>query len=294
LLPVIAAAGKSSTMKNIYTVLVALSLSLAALSQEKELEQFRQELNTYIDFINGKISSIPLNESNQLMLRKKIDQQFKTFVLHKNSYQYDKWITSKEQSTEKFIRLDGRVSVNLKAFIMNHKTFVVYSYTSRDKMNFYIKDEESNTVVYEGDSKSYLIDNLFWLDDTHVLLIKKNGDRNTSRAAAVLSTQKKPWTMTKGFEGNAFGQVPADYFKKKYVASRELFQLDCEIEFVLTGQKDINTIIYNGATKTLSYKQYTDNKKFNLITARWENNKFKIDDYSVQENLSASGIAVPR
>ena len=100
--------------------------------------------------------------------------------------------------------------------------------------------------------------------------------------------------MTKGFEGKAFGQVPADYFKKKYVASRELFQLDCEIEFVLTGQKDINTITYNGATKTLSYKQYTDNKKFILITAPWENNRFKIDDYSVNENLSASGIAVPR
>lgn len=294
MLPAIVAAGKSSTMKNIYTLLVALLLTLPALSQEKELEQFRLELNTYIDFINGKITSMPLNESNQLKLRKKIDQQFKTFVLHKDSYQYDKLIAPKEEGKEKFIRLDGRVSVYLKAFILNNKTFIVYSYTSRDKMNFYIKDEESNTIVYEGDSKSYLIDNLFWLDDTHVLLIEKNGDRNTSRAAAVLSTQKKPWTITKGFEGNAFGQVPGDYFNKKYVASRELFQLDCEIEFVLSGQKDINTITYNGSTKTLSYKRYTDNKKFILITSHWENNRFKIDDYNVNENLSASGIAVPR
>jgi len=283
--------GKIFKMVTTLCVIALLDTNLYA--QATELENFQKQLNAYINFTLGKKGALPLNAANQVKFRKKVDETFKTFVLHKDSYGYDKYVVVKNDEKTKFLRLDDRVTVYITHFLINKKTYVVYSYTSVSKRNYYIKENESNRVVYEGNSTTYLIDNLYPIDDKHFLLIEKNGDFNSSRSAVVLLVNAPRWTKIKAFEGKAFGQVPADYFNKKFVKRRTEFQLVCEMDFTFSAPADVNSIFFDPATKTISYKQYAENKKFKLVTAKWENDVFVIDDYNVEENLPAGGIAVP-
>jgi len=280
-------------MKRFFTACIAVSIASASYAQVKEIDDFQKKLNLYIDFNLGKIDSLPINSSNQNKLRSAVDEAFRRFVLDKNSYQYEKLAPAKGDEKTKYFRLDGRISVYAKAFPVNGKTYIVYSYTSRDKMNYVIKENESNTVVYEGNSKSYLIDALYLIDESHFLLIEKNGDRNSSRSAFVLSTKKLPWSKVKAFEGNAFGQVPGQYFVRKYVKKRVELQLSCDTPFGSDLPADANTISFDPATRTISYKQYSDQRKFKLAAAKWNNNLFVIDDYYVNENFGSSATALP-
>lgn len=262
-------------------------------AQEKELADFKTTLNLYIDLRLGKVDSLKLNEANQVKYSKKTDDAFKTFVQHKSSYEYDKYVVARNDASIKFSYLDGRIYIHLKTFPVNNKTFVVYSYSSQDKKNYIVKEIETNSIVYEGNSNCCYVDHIYAIDSTHFMIVEENGDMNSSRTAFVLSAKKRPWAKMKAFEGLAFGQVPAGYFTKKFVKKREQFQLDCDMEYTLSVPADVNNILFDPRTKTLSYKQYSDKRKFKLITAKWENETFKINDYSVQEGLSGSNIAVP-
>lgn len=272
---------------------VVISINASSFAQELELENFKNEIQFYIQFINRKFDSLPVNQSNQVKLRKQVDDVFKKFVLHPNSNEYDKLIVSKGDERKKFVRLDGWGEVILKTFPANNKTYVVYSYTSRDKKNYFIKENESNRIVYEGNSTIPYIDNLYFLDSTHMLLIEENGDMHSSRSAMVLSTKKVPWIKVKAFEGNAFGQVPGEYSNKKFVKRRFTFELECDMEVKMLAPQDANAIHFDPRTKILSYKQYTDSRNFKLITAKWENEVFIIDDYDVSENMPRGGVAFP-
>ncbi|MEO8770515.1 MAG: hypothetical protein ABI402_10535 [Ferruginibacter sp.] len=281
-------------MRIFCSLCLIILFSTNACSQEKELDSFKKEINFYIDFLLGKVGTVPINAANQDTFRKNVDDAFKAFVALKNSYSYDKLVQAKNDDKTKFIRLDNRVSVNLKSFFLNNKTYVVYSYTSRDKMNYYIKENETNTIVYEGNSTATYIADLYVIDETHFLLVEETGDFNSSRDVIVLLTNRQPWTKIKAFEGKAFGHVPADYFAKKYVQQRDLFQLDCDMDYTLSAPGDINRIFFDHATKTISYKQYSSNNQYKLVKSKWENEKFIIDDYNVRENLSGNNSAVPQ
>lgn len=281
-------------MKLFITFCLVTLFATNTYAQEKELEVFKKEINLYIDLLLGRVDSLPLNKANQIKVNKRVDEAFRKFVAHKGSYNYDKYVAAKGDTTTKFIVLDGRVSVNVKTFWVNSKVYAVFSYTSRDKRNYCIKENEGNSIVYEGNGTCCYIDHLYAIDDAHFLLVEEVGDGNTSRDATVLSSVKKTWTQIKAFEGNAFGQVPGEYFTKKFVKKRAKFQLECERDVYFTAPKDANNILFDAKTKTLSYKQYIDNRKFKLVTAKWENGTFIIDDYNVGEALSSNGVAVPQ
>ena len=268
-------------MKLLITLCLIILCAKHSQSQEIALGNFKKELNFYIDFIMGKFDSIPVNKENQLTFEKKVDDSFKAFVRDSNSYNYAQFVQAKDDPTTKFLRADGRIYINLKTFFLNNKTYVVYSYLSRDKKNYYIKEIESNSIVYEGYSTCVYIDKLDVIDNTHLLLIEENGDFNTSRSAFVLSSTQKPWSKLKAFEGKAFGQIPGDYTTTKYVKKRAEFQLDCDTEITLSAPEDVNAIMFDNKTQILSYKQYTGKNQFKLITAKWENEQFNIDDYRV-------------
>ena len=272
--------------------ILTLSATLSH-AQEKELAEFKTTLNLFIDLRLGKVDSLKLNEANQVKYSKKTDDAFKTFVQHKSSYEYDKYIVARNDASIKFSYLDGRIYIHLKTFPVNNKTFVVYSYSTQDKKNYIVKELETNSIVYEGNSNCCYVDHIYAIDSTHFMIVEEDGDMNSSRTAFVLSAKKLPWAKMKAFEGMAFGQVPAGYFTKKYVKKREQFQLDCDMEYTMSAPADINDILFDHRTKTLSYKQYSDNRKFKLITAKWENKTFKIDDYSVREGLTGSETMVP-
>jgi hypothetical protein len=280
-------------MKILYTISFILLSHISLFSQEKEFDLFKNELNFYIKFQLGKIDSIPVNSKNQTIYCNKVDQAFLSFVLNKNSHQYEKLIVSRDNANVKFINSNRTFSMYVTAFNVFSKTFLVYSYKSVAKQNYLIKDQEENKIVYQSEKYAYYVDNLCAIDSTHVLLIEQNGDFNTSRTAMVLSIQKGKWNPILAFDGNAFGQYPVAYFKKKYVKRRVRFQLECEFEYTMSAPNDINLIQFDYKTKTLSYKQYSNDKTFKWIKSKWEQGVFKIDDYNVSENLSRSDVAVP-
>lgn len=278
-------------------IFVALCLvilfSINSYCQREELENFKGELDFYLDSLAGKIHGVPITASDRARFSNRVDAAFKMFVLNKNSYDYDKYVAARGDSSTKFLRLDNRILVNLKTFPVNNKTYVVYSYTSRDKNNYFIKENESNNIVYEGNSTAVYIAHLYAIDSTHFLLVEETGDHNTSRRAMVLWRKKVPWIRMKAFEGMAFGQVSEGYFIKKFVKRREKFELECEFEFTMSAPEAINDIAFDPTTKTMSYKQYSDNKRYKQVTAKWENETFVIDDYNVNENLHSNDVGVP-
>ena len=277
------------------SVLVLLFFTLGMHSQEQEFENFKKEFNFYIDFTIGKFDSLPVNQANQTKFTKKVDEAFKQFVLHPKSHEYEKLVIAKGVENTKLIRLDGRGEITITTFNTNNKTYIVYGYTSQPKKNYVIKDVENNKIVYEGNTNNYVIDGIYAIDATHFLLVQRDGDYHTSRSAVVLLlTEKQTWKQTQSFSGMAFGQVPGDYFNKKFVKKRTYFQLECEIDFTMNKPSDINKITFDANTKTISYKQYYETKKPVIITAKWENNLFTIDDYNVNENLRENSLAVPR
>ncbi|MEO6670559.1 MAG: hypothetical protein ABIN36_13835 [Ferruginibacter sp.] len=281
-------------MRIFISICLITLFSINSYSQEKELEHFKIELNFYIDFLLGKAGAVAINPANQAKFRKNVDDAFKAFVVHKNSYNYDKLVQAKNDDKTKYLRLDQRITIYLESFFVNNKTYVVYSFTSSDKNNYLIKEIETNAIVYEGNSTAKYIADLYMIDKAHFLLIEKTGDFSSSREAMVLLTNKEPWTKINAFEGKAFGQVPAQYYIKKYVQKRDLFQLKCEMDYTLSAPNDVNKIFFDAATKTMSYKQYSRNNQYKLVKAKWENEKFIIDDYNVSENLSGADNPVPQ
>lgn len=277
----------------IFTICLVILFTTPLYAQEKELDNFQEKLNFYIDYLSGNIDSVPQNESNQIKYSKQVDDAFKQFVLHENSSRFDQFSPVKDDERSKQLRLDGRIYIQTKTFLLGGKTYTAFGYDSQDKRNYYIKEDKSNKIVYEGDSKTYLIDELYILDDKHFLLVEQNGDLHSSRSAFVLSGKKNPWSNTKAFEGEAFGQVPGDYLAKKFVKERKELQLNYETAFGHSLPDDVNKISFDPATKTIYYKKYSENNKFITIAAKWENETFVIDDYNVNENLSENTPGFP-
>lgn len=272
-------------MKKNFAICLILLFSVVSKAQETEFANFQKELNSYIDFTLSRPGYPPINETNRNKFSKAVDDAFKTFVLQKNSNTYDKLLPVKNDPNSKLMRPDGRIYIETKTFSVNSKTYVAYGYESYSKTNYVIKEIETNTIVYEGDSKTYLIDGIYAIDETHFLLVEKNGHIALSRSAFVLSGKKTPWIKVNAFEGKAFGQVPGRYHEKKFVKSRDELQLDYDIPSEVVAD-DVNKISFDPATKTLSYKQYFEKNKSKTVKAKWEQNKFIIDDCDANESLS--------
>lgn len=279
-------------MKAIALICLVSMYSIHCKAQEAELTSFAKTLNFYIDFQLGRFDSLPVNNTNQIKYRKSVDDAFRQYVLHPASFYDARFVTVKDDAKTRFTRLDQRISVYITDFSSANDKYVVYSYTSGDKRNYMVKDKAGNKIVYEGNSQYAFVDNIHSLDSGHVLLVEQTGNFNTSRRAYVL-VKTKPWKKTKSFRGEAFGQVPGEYFTKKFVKARESFQLDCEIDFTFSNPKDINKIFFDPATKILSYKRYSADKRYKVISATWKNGMFEIDDYNVNENLHENSTAVP-
>lgn len=265
-------------------------ISSFSFAQEKEMENFDKEIDFYIDFTLQKFPDLPVNEANQTKFRKKVDDVFKEFVLQKDSNLFDKLITSRDNPNLKFIRVNKKCEVTVTTFTTNHKSYIVYGYTSMNKINYFVKDNEANTIVFEGDSKASSLDDIIYIDENHILLVVVVGDYHYGREVMVLSTKKQPWTVLKAFEGKAFGQVSMDYYNSKYVKRRAVFHFSCNDFPPMYCPKDFNKIAYDTNTKTLSYKIYMEGKRPQLITSKWENEVFKIDDYNMSINSSDVGI----
>ena len=91
-------------------------------------------------------------------------ETFKLFVLNKSSNEYDKLITSKNNTHIKFLNLDKRISIYVTTFIVNDRTYIVYSYTSMPMNTYVIRDNEANIIVYESAAYAHFVDNIYLID----------------------------------------------------------------------------------------------------------------------------------
>jgi hypothetical protein len=273
-------------MKNLIA-LVLIFLSNYLLAQEKEIENFKKEITFYHNYSMGKLDSLKVSIENSKKFEKKVIDSFKAVVLHKETHQYDKFIVDRSNINNKFLNLNGSSEITINRFVIDNRIFDVYSFTSFLMKKYYIKDHEKNLIVFEGFDNICYIDNICKIDDEHFLLIEKNSEYNTSRRVSVLNTSKKTWKQIDAFKGKSLSREDNNLEKRKY------FQLWCEIDYTYTAPKDVNKIHFDFANKTIWYKQYSEDKKFKKIEAKWENKTFLIDDYNVSENLYYYPVPAP-
>lgn len=269
----------------LFVFLVATNYSF---SQEVELEKFRKELDFFIEYCLGKAPSMSQNEVNHNKLVKKVDDAFALFVTHTESQNTPNFKTSTNNPTIKFSYIDSRIYVCIETFTTKNSSYSVYSYSSGFRKAYFIKNNTTNTLVYRGKIGLLYIDNIYEIDDDHILLVEKDGDRNTSKKVMVFSNIQPTWKLIEAFKGKAFGQVKNDYSAKKFVNKRPFLLLECEFEDLMTAPKEANQIYFDSNTKTISYKIFENSYKFKVISSKWENNMFTIDDYDVGENFSGS------
>lgn len=234
------------------------------------------------------------SEKNYNKVVANLDNCFKAFIQHKKSQDYENFIMAKNHTNYKFFRLENGIEIGQRTFIIDSVAYVVFSYKTMNRPNYFIKSLADHRIVFDGDAKSYSVEGMYPIEKNRLLLIEKDGDFNTSRKASVIASEGKQWKQLKAFKGKAFGQVDIDYFKKKFVSNRTYFQLDCDIDVSMAAPADANQILFNEKTKTISYKQYDRNRRFKIVEAKYENGIFIIDDYSVGEGFSSGNVAVPK
>jgi len=276
-----------------YTICSLLILTSTVHAQETEVKALNNAFNLFSAYQNGKVDSLPRNATNYYIVVAHLDSTFKTFILHEKSHDYEKFVLAKNKTNFKFFRLENGVEIDAASFVVDSVRYVVFSYNIQNRPNYFIKRLPDNKIVFDGSAHAAYIDGMYSIEKNRILLVEEDGDRNTSRKVSVIASEGKAWKQLKAFKGQAFGQVAGDYMNKKFVNKRTYFQLDCEMEVLMTAPQDANQIYFIEKTKTLSYKQYDENRRFKKIESKYENGIFIIDDYNVGDAFSSSSPVAP-
>lgn len=317
---------------NIFTFALLFS-SLTSFAQVNELENFRKELTAFVNYDNGKTDSLPRSFATAQKLRKNMEDAFLAFVLHKDSkdletlkkaaahggssYTFDKYSyffsegrrdmynKSKENNINYQItfyglydyKLPNFVSMYIQPFRVGTKDYVIYYYKLSGEGKYYIKDAETNKVIFskEALTSDAAILKFEKIDDKHSLLLEDMG--YNGQRALVVNTESKPWKMLNAFSGRSLGDAPADY-SLKYRPGNHPYLRFAENKSIVSmyGENFLKKyeINFDGATKTISYKQYDkDEKNVKTIQAKWEYNLFKIDDYYIGLDLNGGDVPYP-
>lgn len=261
-----------------YILLILISFS--SFSQNKELRVFNEKLNFLLDFQSGKLDSVAKSKTTHQEAVHQLDESFKAYVTNENSYScYDCRISSENENI-KFFDLDKITQIVLHSFQVNQKTYVSYSYRSFHKQNYFIKDLENNKIVYQGNGKTYSIENIYEIEENYFILIEIHGDRRESREIMVLKNDNNSWKQIKGFEGKEL----SPYFELKYKAKRTILKFECDGIDVL-NYPEINSLRFDKNLKTISFTKYIGKNKFEIISTTWKDKKFNIDDYYAYGSL---------
>ncbi len=276
-------------MKKRLSVLVLFSLvCLVGLSQQKELEAFKQTIIQYNEYGAGKAEEAGHKKQSAEEYRSNIDKAFRNFVLLKNSENYDQLKTF--EGGVKELTLDNKVTVNIKTFTLNSEPFAVYSFDSFIASDYYIKDIAKNKIVYHNNQRVPYVDAIYTIDDKHFLIIEKYGDLNTSRRAFVVKESKKEWTAINAFEGKLLIYRDEMEFKKE----RPYLLIECDFETQMNAPRNASAISFDSTTKTISYKTFENERIPKIISAQWKENHFLIDDYDVGNHiLGFSPVGAP-
>lgn len=249
-------------------------------SQEKELDIFKEKLNFLIDYQLGKLDSITRSKIIYQEVVNQVDDSFKDFVNSEDSYNCYNCRVSSLDKNIKFFEIDKKTQIVLHTFIVNNKTFVSYSYRSFSKQNYFIKDIEKNVVIYQGNGKTFGVENIFEIENDYYILIEKHGDRRESREIMILQNTNNSWKQINGFEGKELN----NNLELEYKSKRPILSFYCDgIE--VFNYPEINILKFDKNSKTISHKKYLGKNKFEIITSTWKDKKFIIDDYYAYGSL---------
>jgi hypothetical protein len=284
-----------------------LLLPLCSIAQQAEFDAFANRFYTFQEYANGRLPGVVQNQKNYFLYVDTLDQAFRSFVLTDSSAFIPGFVQARNAANMRFRNMNNRGEVQVRTFNTGADSILVYSYSCRDHREFFVKEVATGKVVYVGKERGAMVNGIYNLDSALVLMILESGDMLCSREAIVLqrypsskatpgksaATNNGMWKKIKAFEGAVFGQVAGDYRQKKVVPRRERFIHEGDRDLVMVAPRDAEEIFFDPSTKTLSYKKYSGERNFVWVKSAWKNNCFTIDDYSLSEDFSSSGVAVP-
>ncbi len=308
-------------------------LKLNAVGQVNELEKFRKDITIFVNYDNGKIDSLPKSAETTKRLKNNYEQSFMAFIKHKDSKNLDSLKKNSIDNKTSFIignnnysfsslrknpfvkSLDNNVNYSItlypiydydlpnfvsffiQPFTINNTEYVSYYCKLKGKGTYYIKDVNSNQVVFQAEAftSNAPIKKLISIDNNHLLVVEdmeKDGER-----AYVISTQKDKWEAINAFKGKAFKDNPTDYTIKTNMPNRTYLRFAISKSTLsMYGESFLKKyeISFNESTKMISYKRYNKVESETIeIKAKWENNSFSMDDYYIGEDLDVSEMPKP-
>ena len=318
-------------MRNIKLIFILCLLNFALSAQENELEHFRKELVTFLNYDTEKTGSLPKTDLNTYTLKKSMQDAFLAFVFHKESkdlkslkkngktdghqnYWYDKFSYSfSEQKRNRTLKsnennlnfciefsgiydykLSNFVSIYIQQFHLGQENYVVYYYKLNSKGKYFIKNIKNNKVIYsdEANTSNAPIRFINNIDKEYILLLEDMG--NDGQRALVLKRAKDTLESIQAFSGKSFLSNSNDYSEKSFEEKRKYLRL-ASTKTILSNlgfvEATKNLIIYDETLKTISYSISKDNK--NIVTSKWNKNKFEVDDYYLGEHFPDNNLPHP-
>ncbi len=318
-------------LKVLLTGLFVINFNLFA--QVNELEKFRKELTLFVNYDNGKIDSLPKTAANTTRLKNNMEAAFLGFILNKNSkdledlkrnsinnkgdyiignYNYffrdqrrdpaRKELNNNVNYSISFYglydyRLPNFVSFYIQPFTTDGKEYIIYYYTLNGTGMYYVKEAETNTIVFKGEAftSAAAIVSFSRIDKDHFLLVENMA--NHGQRALVLESAPGNWKRINAFAGKAFVNSTADYSKMTDKAPRTYLRF-AESRTIVSiygsGFLKKYEIQFDEASKTISYRQYRQNENEVItIRATGKNKLFTIDDYYIGTHLNDEEIPMP-
>lgn len=308
-------------------------LKLNAVGQVNELEKFRKDITTFVNYDNGKIDSLPKSAETTKRLKNNYEQSFMAFVKHKDSKNLDSLKKHSIDNKTSFIignnnysfsslrknpfvksldnnvnysitlyplydyHLPNFVSFFIQPFTINNTEYVSYYCKLKGKGTYFIKDVNTNQVVFQAEAltSNAPIKKLIRFDNNHLLVVE-DMEKDGERAY-VISTQKDKWEALKAFKGKAFKDNSTDYTIKTNMPNRTYLRFAISKSTLsMYGESFLKKyeISFNENTKMISYKKYNKVESETIeIKAKWENNSFSMDDYYIGEDLDVSEMPKP-
>lgn len=304
----------------------------SSFAQVNELENFRKKFATFVLYDQGKIDSLPKEESRTARLRKELEDLFILFVRNKETHNleslkaqskirtggtfyFDKQgyhlseryrdLTRRNEPDQRdyYIgfyglydyKLPNFAGMYIQPFLVGNQKFIVYSYSMNKEGQYFIKDSASNEVLYQGRclTSEPPIVRFRKIDNEHVLLVE-NMDVWGQRAI-VLKKSGKSWSSIQAFTGKAFAEGTTEFKQKTLKNKRQYMWLASTRSLNTHYGSRYLTLDFDEKTKQLVYSHVKGFSDFSLIqvTAAWKNHVFDMDDYFLGEHIDDSPVPMP-
>jgi hypothetical protein len=316
-------------MRKITLLLIIINLNLFA--QENELKEFKKELVFFISYDNNKIDTLQKTELNTEKYKIKLETSFKKFCTNPDSKNLDnlKLKGIKSGSTYSFgnetysfheqkrdylnkeienninycisfygiydYKLSNFISIYIQPFKLDSKDYIIYYYKLNGKGKYYVKDENSNKIIFESDAltSNAPILKIEKVESNNYLLIENM--QNLGQRAFIVKNENTKWTSISAFKGQSIDMKT--FVTKKETNSRKYLWIANNKNMTSRfgeGYDEKPLILFDSKTKKISYNTYSKtSKEVKEFSAVWKNSTFTIDDYFIGKDYGNDQMPYP-